>query len=456
MVLVLIAGGGLAALFTQLFGFDTPHAVGIFCGALTNTPALAASVEAVKSLTTEYPQALKDSLINAPVITYGLTYPFGVLGVILWFYIFTKWHKIDFKKEEEERTSASGVGAIMTQTFRISNPAVIGKTAEGVLKLIEQRRFVLSRIKREGTITIVVPDTVFEKNDLVVAVGTPDALERAQMILGELSTEQIKLDLSGFEYRRIFVSEDAIAGKRINELHLEKNYGATITRLRRGDVDFVPTPDTVLQFGDRVRVVTRHENIQRITNLFGDSMKSLSETDFLSISLGIVIGVFAGMVPIPLPDGSTFSLGFAGGPLIVSLILGKLQRTGSVTWSMPFNANLVLRQIGLVFFLAGIGVKAGQGFGDTFQSEGLLVIAAGALLTTVVSFFTLSIGYSYLRLPMSAVMGVMSAVSTQPASLAYANQQAKNDQPNVHYAMVYPASMITKIILAQMIVTALW
>ncbi len=212
----------------------------------------------------------------------------------------------------------------------------------------------------------------------------------------------------------------------------------------------------MLELGDRVRVVTRHENIQRVTELFGDSMRSISETDFLSISVGIVIGVFIGMIPIPLPNGSSFKLGFAGGPLIVALILGRLQRTGSITWTMPFNANLVLRQVGLVFFLAGIGTKAGHGFGATLESEGLWVIAAGGIITSVISFLTMTAGYKYLHLPMSAVMGVMSAVSTQPAALAYAVQQTRNDQPNMYYAMVYPASMIAKIILAQLIVTAFW
>ncbi len=456
VVIVLVAGAGLAAVFTRLFGFDIPHGVGIFCGALTNTPALAASVEAVKSYTAQYPAEMREALINAPVITYGLTYPFGVLGVILWFYVFTKWYKIDFVKEEAERSKEAGVSSIQTQTFRIINPAVIGKRAEDILNLIERRRFVLSRFKRGEIINILLPDTVFEKDDLVAAVGTMDSLKRALIILGEPSDEQITLDNAGFEYRRMFVSNEHVVGKQIHDLHLEKDYGATITRVRRGDIDFVPSPNTVLELGDRVRVVTRHENIQRITKFFGDSMKSISETDFLSISLGIVIGVFFGMIQIPLPNGSTFKLGFAGGPLIVSLILGRLQRTGSITWTMPFSANLVLRQIGLVFFLAGIGVKAGQGFGSTFQSEGLLVLTAGAMLTTIISFLTLSIGYKYLRLPMSAVMGVASALSTQPAALAYANQQVQNDQPNMYYAMVYPASMISKIILAQLLVTAFW
>lgn len=453
---VLVVSALTAALFTKIFSFGAPHAAGLFCGALTNTPALAASVEAVKSFAADHPQEIRDALVNAPVITYGLAYPFGVLGVILFFFIFTRFYRIDFGKEEADRMKESGVGSIQVQTFRVTNPAIVGKSAIDVLKLIVQRRFVLTRYKRGNEMNIILPDTQFQKDDLLVAVGTPDELERARVFIGEISDEQISLDHAGFEYRRMFVSSEETVGRQISDLHLEKEFGATITRIRRGDIDFVPSPDTVLELGDRVRVVSRHENIQRVTKFFGDSMKAISETDFLSISLGIVIGVFVGMIPIPLPNGSTFKLGFAGGPLVVSLILGRLQRTGSITWTMPFSANLVLRQIGLVFFLAGIGTKAGDGFGATFRTGGFEYILGGAFITTVASLLTIILGYKYLKLPMSAVMGIMSGVGTQPACLAYANQTAKNDQPNINYAMVYPASMITKIILAQVLVTALW
>lgn len=456
VIAVLVISAGVAAMFSYLFTIGAPYAAGLFCGALTNTPALAASVEAVKSFTSQHPEELRNQLVNAPVITYGLAYPFGVLGVILWFYVFTRFYKVDFVKEEADRMKESGVGSIQVQTFRVTNPAVIGKKAEDVLKLVAQRRFVLTRYKRGNEINILLPETIFQKDDVIVAVGTPEALESAIVLLGEKSTEEVSLDNAGFEYRRMFVSSKETVGKRINELHLEKEFGATITRLRRGDVDFVPSPDTVLELGDRVRVVTRHENIQRVTKFFGDSIKSISETDFLSISLGIVIGVFIGMMPIPLSNGSTFKLGFAGGPLIVALILGRLQRTGSITWTMPFNANLVLRQVGLVFFLAGIGTKAGDGFGATVRSGGFELLIAGAIITSVATVLIITVGYKYLRLPMSAVLGVASAMGTQPACLAYANQIAKNDMPNINYAMVYPASMITKIILAQMLVTILW
>ncbi len=453
----LLASGAITAIVLwKILGISASSAAGLFCGALTNTPALAATVETVKTLSTNLPQEVADLNANSPVVTYGLAYPFGVLGVLLWFFVFTKIFKIDFAKEEAARLKESGSDTILSRTYHITNPALAGKTVGDSLKLLGQPGFALSRIKKGELTSIVTPDTRLSAGDQIVAVGTSEALERARILFGEESPVHMPLDNTGIDFRRIFVSHPAVVGKRIHDLNLEKEFGATITRLRRGDVDFVPSPGTTLELGDRIRVVTRHENIDRITKYFGDSMKSISETDFLSISFGIVLGVMVGMIPFPLPHGMVFKLGFAGGPLIVALILGRLERTGPIIWAMPFNANLVLRQIGLVFFLAGIGTKAGYGFGATFQSGGWGLIAAGALITTCVVVLTILVGYKYLKLPMSAVMGMASGMHTQPACLAYANQQAQSDQPNIWYATVYPASMITKIILAQIIVSVLW
>jgi putative transport protein len=453
----LLASGAIAAIILwKILGISAPSAAGLFCGALTSTPALAATVETVKTLSTNLPQEVADLNANSPVVTYGLAYPFGVLGVLLWFFVFTKIFKIDFAKEEAARLKESGSDTIRSRTYHITNPAIAGKTVGESLKLLGQPGFALSRIKKGEVTSIVTPDTLLSAGDQIVAVGTTEALERARILFGEESAVHMPLDNTGIDFRRIFVSHPAVVGKRIHELNLEKEFGATITRLRRGDVDIVPSPGTTLELGDRIRVVTRHENIDRITKYFGDSMKSISETDFLSISFGIVLGVMVGMIPFPLPHGMVFKLGFAGGPLIVALLLGRLERTGPIIWALPFTANLVLRQIGLVFFLAGIGTKAGYGFGATFQSGGWGLIAAGALITTCVVVLTILVGYKYLKLPMSAVMGMASGMHTQPACLAYANQQAQSDQPNIWYATVYPASMITKIILAQIIVSVLW
>jgi putative transport protein len=234
-----------------------------------------------------------------------------------------------------------------------------------------------------------------------------------------------------------------------------ERFHATITRLRRGDADFVPDSDTVLELGDRVRVVAPAAELERVSKYLGDSIRALSETDFLSLSLGVVLGVLLGMVPLPLPNGMTFKLGFAGGPLIVALVAGRLERTGPITWGLPFEANLVMRQLGLVLFLAGIGTRAGQGLTSTFASGGGLMIATGAVVTAVVAVGGILAGYRFLRLPMSAVMGIVSGMHTQPACLAFAAQHSRNDMPSQWYASVYPASMIAKILLAQVLVTVL-
>ncbi|MCX6137024.1 MAG: putative transporter [Ignavibacteriales bacterium] len=451
--MIILAGALLCLGLWKLLGIPAPNMVGLFCGALTNTPALAASVEAVKSFAGKIPPDLYDAYLSAPVVSYGLAYPFGVLGVILWFFVFTKIFKIDFAKEEEQRRDEAGAQIIHSHTFNVLNPAVVGKKVQDALALLGQPGFALSRIRKGDTVHVVTPDILLDLNDQIVAVGTSDALERARLLFGEESAVPLSGDNDAIDYQRIFVSSPKVAGKKVHELQLEREFGATITRLRRGDVDFVPSPDTILELGDRIRVVTREDNFNRIRSLFGDSVKGISETDFLSISLGLVMGVIAGMIPLPLPNGATFKLGFAGGPLVVALILGKIERTGKIVWSIPFGASLVLRQLGLVFFLAGIGTRAGFGFGATFRAGGWELIAVGAFITSFVAITTIFVAFKYLKLPMSAVMGMVSGMHTQPACLAYANQQAQSDLPNVWYATVYPASMITKIILAQLLVS---
>ena len=451
VVVILSFGALLSIVFWKILGVPVPAMVGVFCGALTNTPALAATVETIKNMAKDLPPATVQLYMNSPVVTYGLTYPFGVLGVILWFFLFSKFMKIDPLKDAQPSES----DIIFSRTFRVTNPGVIGKTVNEALSFYERPGFVLSRIKKGDEISIVAPDTILSANELIVAVGNATAQERARILFGVLSKKQLDIgeDPGQYSYRRIFVSSNEVVGKRIRELALQKKFNATITRLRRGDVDFVPSEDTILELGDRIRVVTLRQNLEQVTKFFGDSIRSVSEADFLSLSLGIVLGVFVGTLPFPLPNGMTFKLGFAGGPLIVALILGRIERTGPITWSLPYSANLLLRQIGLVFFLAAIGTKAGHGFAVTFQTGGWGFIVAGAIITTAVALLTLFVGYKFFKLPMSAVMGIMSGLQTQPACLAYANQQAQNELPNIWYATVYPAAMVAKIILVQLIIS---
>jgi len=294
-----------------------------------------------------------------------------------------------------------------------------------------------------------------ERNDLVVAVGPPHALKTAHILFGEKTSEKLAERRDETSYRRIFVSNRAVVGKMVGDIMRQKNFIATITRLQRGNVEFVPSANTILEMGDRIMVVTPRQQVERVTEFFGDSFIALSETDYLSLSLGIVLGVFLGMIPLPLPNGTTFKLGFAGGPLVAGLILGKLERTGPIQWSMPYNANMVIRQIGLVFFLAAIGTRAGFGFTETFKTGGWGLIVAAAAITSFVSVASLLIAFKYLKIPMSAAMGLTSGIHTQPACLAYANQQVENALPHLWDATVQPAAILAKILLAQIIVTTL-
>ncbi len=363
---LLVAGAVTALLVGRLARLPGAEIAGLFCGALTNTPALAATVETLKQLSAGQPAAEVGALLARPVVAFGLAYPFGVLGVLLAFWGFSRLFRIDFAREEAERRKTAGGGAIESRTYRVTNPGLFGLTVKETLALMADPGFVLSRVRQGDRLVVALPDTRLSAGDQVVAVGTAESLVRARVLLGEECNEHLPVpQAAGITYRRIFVSSHEVVGRTVAQVQLER-FNATITRLRRGDADFVPSSDTVLELGDRVRVVAPAEDLERVSKYFGDSIRALSETDFLSLSLGIVLGVLLGMIPLPLPNGMTFRLGFAGGPLIMALILGRLERTGPVTWGLPFEANLVLRQLGLVFFLAGVGTRAGQGFAGTF------------------------------------------------------------------------------------------
>ena len=230
-----------------------------------------------------------------------------------------------------------------------------------------------------------------------------------------------------------------------------------MTRVRRGDVDMVAAPGLVLELGDRVRVVAPPERMTEIAGFFGDSYRELRELDVLSFSVGVALGLLVGAIAIPLPGGGSFALGFAGGPLIVGLVLGAIGRTGPIVWQLPHSANLTLRQLGTVLFLAGIGVNAGDAFGDTILSRDALgVIAAAVVVAATASLVTVLIGALVLHLPVRTLTGIVSGMQTQPAVLAYASEQTEDDtEVNVAYATVVPLAMILKIVLAPLLLRLL-
>ncbi|RPI24240.1 MAG: transporter [Actinobacteria bacterium] len=446
VAVVLCLTSVLAWGLARLAGLTGAVASGVFAGALTNTPALAAVLQ---YQTENAPQGGLVTALAEPVVGYSVTYPFGVLGVIVAVYLLHRFARRPPPRGEAPVPEGVLAEDLIHATVTVSDPAVIGRTI-GQLLSQEGWHVVFSRHRREGDLTVGHRDVALMEGDVVTIVGPPEEVERVVAAIGERTAEALPYDRSDLDYRRIFVSASEPVGRTIGDLRLPDRFDAVATRVKRGDADRLATQDTVLEPGDRIRVVAPRARMDEVTAFFGDSYRSLSEIDIAVVGLGILIGLLLGLVPIPLPGGTTFQLGLAGGPLVAGLVLGALERTGPITWQLPYNANLTLRQLGVALFLAGVGTRSGYVFVETLRAGGAgRLLLVGAAVTVVSAVSVLVVARYLLRMPVDVATGVEAGVQTQPAVLAFAVGQAKNDLPNVGYATVYPVATIAKIVLAQ-------
>jgi putative transport protein len=446
--LFVLGGVGVACLAVLLLvvhglGARPELGVGLFAGALTNTPALAAVLEVLRSRTPD-----GSHLLTLPVVGYSLAYPIGAFGVILAIHLAQRLcgvppaarAKGDTPSAEPLEDATIDVTRTSTQPLR----SLMREQGCGV-KVV--------RLLRRGEVRLVEDDTVVEPGDRVGVVGPPTQVTRAAQLLGARSSVALHLDRRVLDFRRIVVSEPALAYRPLRDLQFQQKYGAIITRIRRGDVDRLANGTDVLELGDRVRVVAPRERLGEVAELLGDSYRSLSEVDVVSVGLGIALGLLLGHVPIGLPGGAALRLGTAGGPLVVGLVLGWRRRTGPLLWGLPYNASLTLRQLGAVCFLAAVGTKAGGAFVQTLREPGAWpLLAAGAAITLTVAFGLLFVGHRWLRLPTSLLMGMVAGVHTQPAALAVAVERTKSEAPNSGYARVFALATLTKILVAQLLV----
>ncbi|MGA7827233.1 MAG: aspartate:alanine exchanger family transporter [Geobacteraceae bacterium] len=450
---ILVFAAGMTILAQKFFQLRPALATGMFAGSLTNTPALAAILDIIKHTV---PREMLNRILADPVVGYSITYPMGVIGSILSISFLQRLWKVDYAAEAKQlRGFGVATEPLNNVTIRVTSREAVGLTIEE-LRRRHDWAVIFGRIRHGDSVLLADPSSRLAIGDQITAVGIGEDLENVTRFLGEKSETELVLDRREFDYRRIFVSNPKLAGRRLRDLRLKENHGAIITRLRRGDDDILAGGDTILELGDRVRVVTDRDRIDTVSAFFGDSYRAVSEVDILTFSLGLALGLFLGTLPIPLPGGSELRLGFAGGPLLVALVLGTLGRTGPLVWSLPYGANLTLRQIGLILFLAGVGTRAGYGFISTFtQQGGLLLFATGIVITCTVAISMLWIGYRLLKIPMSLLIGMLAGLQTQSAVLGYALEQSGNELPTVGYASVYPVATITKILLAQLLLTML-
>ncbi|MBC6994112.1 TrkA C-terminal domain-containing protein [Neolewinella lacunae] len=427
-------------------GFDAALTGGLYAGASTNTPALAGLLDAIQK---GADAGAVDRMSEQAVVGYSLAYPMGVLGVMMAIVAYQRLLRVDYPAEARTLHRDYPLGEELTSvTYRVENAAVIGRTLRDFNRA-HPARVVFGRILHEGRTSLTSWETIPELGDLLVVVGTEEHLATVGPLIGPPDEGQLTYDRSVFDTRRLFVSNDGIAGKTIASLNLQEHFNVLITRVQRGDMDLLASGDTVLELGDRILLVAHRNDFAAIEKVFGNSYEALARVNLLSFGFGITLGLLLGMINITLPGGYSFSLGFAGGPLIVALLLGQLRRTGPIVWTLPYGANLTLRQMGLIFLLAGIGIRSGQTFFQTLQTGlGYQLFLAGGVIAIFSTLATLVIGYRLLGIPFSFLSGM---VGSQPAVLDFAIEQAGNKYPTIGYTRMLPVVLIGKILAVQVL-----
>ena len=432
--------------FHLVFDLDAATTSGLFAGASTNTPALAGLLDAIEKTAS---QGELTEMSQRAVVGYSLSYPMGVLGVMLGVFLVQKIYRVNYQAEAERLQEKFPLGQdLKSYTLQVQVAEAVGKNLRE-LKQGHQLSVVFGRIKHKDNISLAHWDTPLQEGDQIVVIGTERQLDQARKLIGPKAEQQLSHDRSVYDVRRIFISNPDVAGKTIASLNLGQHFSVLISRVQRGDMDLLAGGDTVLELGDRILLVARRDDLPELFQIFGNSYESLSKINLLSFGLGIALGLLLGLMTISLPGGYSFSLGFAGGPLIVALILGQLRRTGPIVWTLPFGANLTLRQLGLILLLAGIGIRSGQTFYQTLATDlGWKLFMASAVITISTTLFTLAVGLKLMRIPFSFLTGM---VGSQPAVLDFAVEQARNNYPLIGYTRMLPVALIGKILLVQIL-----
>lgn len=437
MLLLLATLIGLAWVLIKSLGLDAAIGTGMFTGALTSTPGMAAVVELI--------EGIDPSLASEPVIGYSLAYPGAVLGSIVVAAVGAKLLKVNHR--EDARKEGMITAPLVWKGVQLK-PGITGRV--GDLPRLAGESIIATRIVDDPhTHRLADPDLPITEGMELLINGTEEAVGRAIKALGE--ERETKIEDTELIYTRLTVSSPEVAGRTVAELDTVA-HGFMIARIRQGDSEVVPKPDTVINYSDRIRVVVAPGRVAEVRRFLGDSEKSLADVNLLPLAIGLSLGLLLGAIPIPLPGGTTMSLGFGGGPIIAGLILGALKHTGPLTWQMPFHANRTISTLGLALFLAGVGTSAGAGFRAALTDSSSLIYMAGGLVITLASALLCAvIGMWVLRLRWDEAMGVAAGTTTNPAIISYLNGQTGTDLANRGYATVYPTAMIGKILGAQIL-----
>ena len=447
-LIIIIAGTLFSLLLIPLTGINLPNMVGILCGATTNTPALGAATQALEHM------GLPSGTV---ALATAVTYPLGVLGVIIAMVIL---RKCCVKPEHLTPQSNDNHDHTYIAQFEVVNPAVGHKRIADISHMTHLK-FIISRIWRNSQVILPTGDTVLEPNDSLLVVTNREDEPAMEMLFGRRVNKDWNKDAidwnhidTQLESRILVLTRGELNGKRLGDLHLRNSYNVNVSRVIRGDLKLLATRDLRLQYGDRITVVGQHEDINHVESYFGNSIRVLNEPNIGSIFIGIIVGLAIGIIPIQLPGmESSVRLGIAGGPIIMGIIVGALGPKLKLNSYTTVSASLMLRKLGLSLYLACLGLDAGKHFFSTVvQPQGLIWVGVGFLVTVVPLLVVGLIALRLRKFDFGTLCGILCGSMANPMALGYANDTIQGDSPSISYASVYPLGMFLRVIIAQVLI----
>ncbi|WP_213794859.1 putative transporter [Klebsiella aerogenes] len=453
-ILIVVLGGLVTAILHKLFNIPLPVVLGIFSGAVTNTPALGAGQQILRDL------GLPFDVVDQMGMSYAMAYPFGICGILLTMWLVRLFFRINVEKEAQQFDESSGNGHAHLHTInvRVENPNLNNMAIQDV-PMLNSDKIICSRLKRDELLMVPAPGTLIQHGDLLHLVGRPEDLHNAQLVIGKEVATSLSTRGTDLKVERVVVTNEKVLGKKIRDLHFKQRYDVVISRLNRAGVELVASSHASLQFGDILNLVGRPQAIDAVANELGNAQQKLQQVQMLPVFIGIGLGVLLGSIPLFIPGfPAALKLGLAGGPLIMALILGRIVSIGKLYWFMPPSANLALRELGIVLFLAVVGLKSGGDFVDTLlHGEGLSWIAYGIFITAIPLLTVGILARILAKMNYLTLCGMLAGSMTDPPALAFANNlHATSGAAALSYATVYPLVMFLRIITPQLLAVLFW
>ncbi|WP_154048146.1 putative transporter [Enterobacter hormaechei] len=451
---IVVMGGLVTAILHKLFAIPLPVVLGIFSGAVTNTPALGAGQQFLRDL------GIPADVVDQMGMSYAMAYPFGICGILLSMWLVRVLFRINVEQEakEHESTLTNGHALIKTINIRVENPNLNNMAIQDV-PILNSATIICSRLKRDDTLMVPSPDTLIQHGDLLHLVGQPADLNNARLVIGQEVDTSLSTRGTDMRVERVVVTNEKVLGKKIRDLQVKERYDVVISRLNRAGVELVASQDASLQFGDILNLVGRPSSIDAVANMVGNAQQKLQQVQMLPVFIGVGLGVMLGSIPLYVPGFPVaLKLGLAGGPLIMALILGRIGSIGKLYWFMPPSANLALRELGIVLFLAVVGLKSGGDFVDTLvNGEGMSWVGYGVFITAIPLITVGLLARMFAKMNYLTLCGMLAGSMTDPPALAFANNlHATSGAAALSYATVYPLVMFLRIITPQLLAVLFW